>query len=219
MSKYFNYFPKISYYLQNDPKSVDNVTNITTRFSLEKNFTENTSVYYNYVIRDGETPEILAKRFYGDQERHWMILMVNEIVDPFYDWPLEQRSMIRFISNKYSGNNYADTANTNVSGLTWARQNTHSYYKIVTTTFEETSLTKTFEIDEDTYDTLIIGNIPVPTLPDGATITKTVEKTTKSYYDYEYDLNEEKRKIKVLKPEFASALQEEFLNVTNTRRL
>jgi hypothetical protein len=40
-----------------------------------------------------------------------------------------------------------------------------------------------------------------------------ISKETQSYYDYEMELNESKRSIKLLKPEFVSAVEEEFRRV------
>ena len=219
MAKYFKYFQKVPYYQQIDDKSFQIVTNLITRFSLEETFKNNTSVYNEYAIRDGETPEHLAKRFYGEQERHWIILMMNNIVDPFYDWPLEHKSFINYVTNKYAANNYADTANTNISGLNWSRENTHSYFKTVSTTFEDTVNTQIFEIDSETYANTSTGPITIPPLQDGNQITKTVSKGTKSYYEYETEQNENKRTVKILKPEFATTLFEELLRLTKQRRI
>jgi len=219
MAKYFRYFQKTPYYQQSDAKSVDVVTNIMTRFSLEEEFKNNTSVYNKYTVKDGETPENLAKRFYGEQERHWIILMMNNIVDPFYDWPLEQRTFNTYVTNKYATSEYADTANTSLSGLAWSRQNIHSYFKSVSTTYDQNTRTQIYVIDSETYANTTTGSINIPPLQDGSQITKVVTKGTKSYYDYEQEENEKKREIKVLKPEFATTLFEELLRLTKQRRL
>jgi hypothetical protein len=50
-------------------------------------------------------------------------------------------------------------------------------------------------------------------LKDGNTIRIQVSKETQSYYDYEMELNESKRKIKLLKPEFVNSVEEEFRRV------
>ena len=62
--------------------------------------------------------------------------MFNDIIDPQFDWPLDSRTIIEYIDYKYSAPEYADTANTNVSGLSWAKNisNVKSYYKTITTT-------------------------------------------------------------------------------------
>ena len=218
MAKYFRYFNQINYNVNDN--YFDVVTNIMNRFTLEEQFKNNVAVYYKYSIKDGETPEQLSKKFYGETERHWIILSMNNIVDPFYDWPLSHRSFIKYVENKYSVSQYADTANTNISGITWSRSNIHSYFKTIETLYNNYSNSKTLEIGFDTYDTLITGQTVVdPSLTDGNTIVKNVTKSSKTYYDYEYDENESKRSIKILKKEFVRPLMEEFMVLTNNKTL
>jgi len=218
MAKYFRYFNKINYNVNDN--YFDVVTNLMNRFTLEEQFKNNVAVYYKYSIMDGETPEQLSKKFYGETERHWIILSMNNIVDPFYDWPLSNRAFIKYVENKYATSQYADTANTNISGVTWARSNIHSYFKTIETSYNNYANSKTLEIDFDTYDTLITGQTVIdPALTDGNTIVKNITKSSKTYYDYEYDENESKRSIKILKKEFVRPLMEEFMVLTNNRTL
>ena len=72
MAKYFNYFPKTFYSTQDVVRSVDTVTNITARFSLEQSFLDNTTIYLKYDVQESDTPEIIASKIYGSSERHWM---------------------------------------------------------------------------------------------------------------------------------------------------
>lgn len=218
MAKYFKYFNRIEY--NSNDNYYDVVTNIMNRFTLEEKFKNNVAVYYKYSIRDNETPELLARKFYGDTERHWIILSMNNIVDPFYDWPLSTKSFNKYLENKYSGSSYADTANTNISGLTWSKSNIHSYFKTIETTFNSYQSSKTLEIDSGTYTNLITGETQVdPELANGNVITKNIIKSNKTYYDYEYDGNENKRPIKILKKEFIKPLMEEFMVLTNNKLL
>ena len=205
MSKYFNYFPKTVYSLD-DTNNVDVVTSIVSRFSFENSFRDNTSVYYEYDIQDSDTPEIIANKFYGDSEKHWVVLMLNQIVDPQFDWPLDQRTIISFINEKYSAN-----ASVGQSGITWAQGNTHSYYKIETRTTNSTNteLQTKLQIDANTYANVAATTTNL-TLEDGNSITIKVSKETKSYYDYEVEQNETKRTIKLLKPEFVSPIEDEL---------
>jgi len=94
MSKYFNYFPKTVYSTANNLTQTDIVTNITSRFGFEQSLRENTSAYYKYSIQDGDTPEIIASKFYGDPEKHWMVLAYNNIIDPQWDWPMEYNTLM-----------------------------------------------------------------------------------------------------------------------------
>jgi hypothetical protein len=213
MAKYFNNFPKEYYTLEDKPNGLDIVTNIISRFSLEQSFKENTSIYEKYNVQDSDTPEIIAAKMYDSSERHWIVLAMNDIVDPQFDWPLDYRTLISFIDDKY-------TANANVSagqtGLVWAQQNTQSYYSIETRTTTKNGeyLEKKVQVDANTYANVSVSSSNV-TLNDGNQITISTTKENKSYYDYELEENENKRQIKILKPEFAYALEQELKNVFN----
>lgn len=212
MSKYFNYFPKTFYKLNENSNDVDVVTNITSRFGFEQSFKDNSAVYYEYNIQDSDTPEIIANKFYGSPERHWAVLMINNIVDPQFDWPLDQRTIISYMNGKYSAN-----ASVGQSGTAWAQSNIHSYYKVETRTSNSTGseLQTKIQIDANTYANVAATTTNL-TLDDGNSITITTSKETKSYYDYEIEQNEAKRTIKLLKPEFVSSIEEEIKIVFNT---
>jgi hypothetical protein len=212
MSKYFNYFPKTFYKLNQNSNDVDAVTNITARFGFEQAFKNNSAVYYEYDVQDSDTPEIIANKFYGSPERHWAVLMINDIVDPQFDWPLDQRTIISYIDEKYLAN-----ASVGQSGTTWAQANIHSYYKVETRTTNSTGteLQSKLEIDANTYANVAATTSNL-TLDDGNSITITTTKETKSYYDYEVEENEAKRTIKLLKPEFVSSIEEELKIIFNT---
>lgn len=209
MAKYFSKFPKTYYTLQASPYGLDAVTNIISRFSLEQSFKDNTSIYEKYNVQESDTPEIIASKLYGSSERHWIVLAMNDIVDAQFDWPLEYRTLISVIDSKYTAN-----ANTGQTGLNWAQQNTHSYYSIEKRTTIKTGdfSEKKVQVDANTYANVSVTSSNI-TLDDGNQITISITKETKSYYDYEIEENENKRQIKLLKPEFAFALEEELTNV------
>lgn len=211
MAKYFNFFPKVLYAPNFEMESLDVLTNITTRFTFEQKFKENTSVYYKYDIEDGDTPETLSYKLYGSPEKHWVILLMNDIVDPFFDWPLKQQNVIKFVDNKYSAN-----ANVGQTGYEWAASNIHSYYKIRTQTINSNGQTDVvkYQIDANTYADLATSSTTY-TLADGNQITIDISKEPKTYYEYEVDLNENKRTIKILKPEIIPAVEKEFKRVLN----
>ena len=211
MAKYFNFFPQVFYAQDSGLKSLDVLTNLTTRFTFEEEFKNNTSVYYKYDVEDGDTPEILAYKIYGSSEKHWVILLLNDIVDPLYDWPLKQQNVIKFVDNKYSAN-----ANVGQTGYNWASTNTHSYYKVVTQTVPSTGeidITK-YQIDSNAYSILTTSSTTY-TLSDQKQITVAISKELKTYYEYEVDENEAKRTIKILKPEIIPDLEKEFKRVLN----
>jgi hypothetical protein len=218
MTKYFNTFPKIDYDL--DSTELQYVTNITSRFGLDESLKENSAVYYTYNIDDGDTPEILASKVYGSPEKHWVILMMNDIIDPQFDWPLTYSEFNQYIEEKYSQPDYANTTNTSVSGLSWSQNinNVEAYYKVVTKQINDTITIEKFEVDANTYANNTLMGISLEygdtyTLRDGVNVNLKTTKTTQTYYEYEQELNESKRTIKLLKPEFVPYLEEELVRV------
>ena len=213
MAKYFNYFPQTYYAFNNDPNAVQVVTNLTNKFSFEDSFKNNTSLFYEYSVVDGETPEVLAHKIYGSSERHWIILAMNDIYNPQMDWPIENRALNDIIEYKYTGSPYANTANGQ-TGLEWAQTNNHSFYKLETQTDNLTTeqYKKTTQIDANTYIALATSTTTY-TLDSGNSITVNVSKSAKTYYDYEIDANDSKRTVKILKPEYVAAVEQEFQNI------
>ena len=61
----------------------------------------------NY-INDGETPEIVAEKFYGSVRYHWLVIIANSIVDVKREWPLSQRALVAYVDDKYGLNNRTD---------------------------------------------------------------------------------------------------------------
>jgi hypothetical protein len=209
MAKYFNYFPKTYYTSQST--TTENVTNIIARYAFEQAFKENTSVFYDYDIQDSDTPEIIASKIYGSPERHWLVLMMNDIVDAQYDWPLKQDTLIKYINSKYQSSANTQTGQT---GLQWAQSNNHSYYRIETRTtgYNNASIEKKYEIDANTYNSLA-PTLTSVILDNGISITISISKDVKSYYVYEDEENEKKRTIKLLKPELAFTVERELKDI------
>lgn len=190
MAKYFNFFPLTDYRFSEKEANII-ATKITSRFSFEEKLKENTVAYYKYTVKDGETPEMLAHRFYGSSEKHWVILMVNDIVDPLYDWVLDERTFNEYVKSKYS----AQAALVNKNGIEWAKTNIHSYYKLISQKSDNVVRQREIVIDEDTY-----LNTPseyqVILLADGNSVEEAISKKELSYYDYERQVNEEKEILK-----------------------
>jgi len=215
MAKFFNYFPKTFYTSNNTSSGIDTVTNIIARFGFEKKLKENSSAFYKYTIKDSDTPEIIAGKFYDHVERHWIVLLFNDIIDPQYDWPLDSRTLIQYINTKYSANQYADTANTSITGISWAQNTSHvkSYFKNITrTSADGTDIVEKITVDANTYANIAATSIAY-TLNNSSSITETISKTTQTYYDYEVELNEAKREIKLLKSDFVPEVEKEFRRV------
>lgn len=209
MAKYFRHYPKELYSLEDRPVALDAITNICTRFTFEKSFKENTATYYDYQIQEGETAEMIAHKLYGSPEMHWVIFMINDIIDPYYDWPMSNNVFKQYLNNKY-----ATQAGPNSTGVKWCTVNIKSYYLTETRTVTKTGakVVETREVDFDTWDAYnsYLNDI---TLDTGEKILIEGTKSTKSYYNYEVEENEKRRTIKLIKPEIAGVLSKQFKKV------
>ena len=213
MAKYFNYFPKTFYTSNNDVNGVEAITNIIARFAFDSQLKENSSAFYPYQIQDSDTPEIIADKYYGNVEYHWVVLLFNNIIDPQFDWPLKSDTLIDYIDKKYTANGSANTPAQ--SGLTWAlsENNVQGYFKVVTTTANDGTITQEkITIDANTYANVATGTNTYTTQA-GESVKVVVTKETQSYYTYETNLNESKREINLVKSDFLPQIEKEFKRV------
>ena len=97
---YFNSMPKI---LTPDVNG-DGIllTNLMTRSELIPSLLNNPMMFYKYDIQDGDTPEIVADKYYGDSYRYWIVLYANQILDPQWNWPLNNQQFDAYLTKKYS---------------------------------------------------------------------------------------------------------------------
>ena len=101
---YFARFPDIIY----DGKGDGNFTivnNLLRRVVIREKVKTNTFLYDTYDVKEGESPEVVADKFYGDPEYHWVVLMVNDITDRYHDWPMSTPQFLQFVNEKYDNPN------------------------------------------------------------------------------------------------------------------
>jgi len=97
---YFNKIPHILYDSKGQEDYKD-VTNLLRRVSLRTKVRTNVLFFDTYDVKEGETPEIIAHKLYGDPELHWIILMINDITDRYHQWPMSTPQFLAFINDKY----------------------------------------------------------------------------------------------------------------------
>tara|TARA_Y200000002_G_C22663709_1_gene656993 strand:+ start:1475 stop:2107 length:633 start_codon:yes stop_codon:yes gene_type:complete len=60
------------------------------------------AVFFNkYAIQDGERPDALAEKLYGNQFYDWVILLTNNMVNAQYDWPLSNYALSKTMEREY----------------------------------------------------------------------------------------------------------------------
>lgn len=103
---YFANFPDILYPFELGGKiRLVRVKDIVSNVRVRKKVLSNITLYDEYDIEDGETPEIIAERVYGDANLHWVIMLTNDRYDLWNDFPLSGEALSKYIENKYGQGN------------------------------------------------------------------------------------------------------------------
>jgi hypothetical protein len=97
---YFNRFPMMVYDVKGD-KNYKLLPDILRRVKLRSGIRTGAFLFDNYDVVDGERPEDVAFKYFGDAELHWVILMTNNVTDRYYQWPLTQPQFQEYITDKY----------------------------------------------------------------------------------------------------------------------
>jgi hypothetical protein len=197
MSGYFSHFPSLQY-------SGTTVKNITLKANLIDSFKQTATNFYPYTISDGETADSIAYDYYGDPNYVWIIYLTNDIIDPYYDWPLSILEFDEFIKSKYGSIEQA--------------KSTTAYYKKIPVDYYVNDITNEF-ILASLYNPTTNGynwskvtvdeNIKISsaTTPDPA-VWQAVD-----VYSDELEKNEEKRYIKLLDERFVVELDRKLKDV------
>jgi hypothetical protein len=198
--QYFDTLPKVIY-TQNGVSSV--YTNLLARVSIIPEILKDPLIYYTYDIQEGDTPEIIAHKYYGDSYRYWIVLFANELLDPQWDWPLTSKMFEQYLADKYPSTNiYSEI----------------EYYEKVITQYDVNTQTTTVNrvrIDEDVYNGLPVTQTATYTLPTGP-VTITTDRNAVSIYDYELNQNEAKRNIRILNSIYVNQFEEQFKQLLTT---
>lgn len=222
MSRFFDYFPTIGYDFTGKidvVKEYNTVTNVLFRVSFIEKIMEQTTSYYDYFVEEGETPEILADKLYGDPELHWVIIYANRILDPQYDWPLSGDTFTNYIIDKYGSIEYAQTNIHHYEKIytrydSRSRETTTRKYEI--NGIELISLETGWDVPYESYDTMAESVFEAFDIGDGTTCQETITRNTVTLYDYEDELNEQKRSIKVINPVFLPLIRQQFEELTRS---
>jgi len=101
---YFSRFPLMTYDVAADGK-YKLLPDILKRVKLRSGLRSSAFMFEKYDVKDGEKPEDVAFKWFGDPEYHWVILMTNNVTDRYYQWPLSQPQFQEHITDKYGAGN------------------------------------------------------------------------------------------------------------------
>ena len=102
--KYFEYLPNIKYALSTNKAGITNDIQIKDYFkamSLRPELFREETLYVEYIVKNGETPDQVSRQFYEDTQFYWIILQINGIYDYYNQWPLSSYELEQYITRKY----------------------------------------------------------------------------------------------------------------------
>ena len=100
---YFSKFPLITYDIKGD-KIRKLLPDILRRVKLRAAIKSGGMLFDKYDVKEGEKPEDVAFKWFGDAELHWVILMTNNVTDRYYGWPMNSAQFVEFLTDKYGDN-------------------------------------------------------------------------------------------------------------------
>ena len=189
---YFKFFPNVTY---NGKSAV----NITRRTAIQQQLYSSPISFLSYTVADGEKPEDIALYYYEDIGKTWLIFMANNIIDPVSQWPLGTIDFDKMIIKKYTAQ--AKAVNSSYVGngvINWTK-NTSLTSNILWYQNAENS-----RISKDTY--LLNADLGLITAGDWTPVR---------IYDYELELNENKRNIFLFNRVYASQAESELKGLLN----
>ncbi|MBT5188133.1 MAG: baseplate wedge protein 53 [Kordiimonadaceae bacterium] len=163
------------------------VKNLFIKVKVPQSYIDNPYTWELWYVRDQDSPEIIAEKYYGDSNYYWIILLFNNMINRYDDWPLNERSFNKKIIRDYGSLRYSMIIPHCYVKLT-SRDVIDEYNNI------ETIIDEDYKISPTTYEKLSFNE------------RNSFKLITK--YDYELSNNEERRNIRILKqniiPDFLS---------------
>ena len=100
MPEYFESFPNRLYDLKGNGQQTL-VKDIFRRMKVRDNIKNNLALYATYDVVPGDTPETISFKHFGSTDYFWVICLMNDITDRYYDWPLDYQAFEEYVTDKY----------------------------------------------------------------------------------------------------------------------
>ena len=196
MSDYFSKVPNFEYVSRLPDAHISDyitVKNLFKRGALEPDILENLALQTKYKIRGDDRPDNVANDYYESSELDWLVLTCNNIVNVQTEWPMLQNDFDRYLLDKYG---------------TYEKLNAAHHY--------ETTEIKNVDGATITPAGLTVASDYAVTYYDAATgqeVEKENTATEVTNYEYESKIEDEKRNIYLLKPEYLNVIKDDIDNI------
>ena len=241
-TKYFSNFPTIQYTLSSG--KVVRIKYFFRKSKIEQEAVKSIVEYTLYEIEDGERPDVLATKLYGNADLHWTFFLVNDI-ENYYDWFKDSEVFEEYISKKYPGQYAIANASTDiVSAKSNDADKTNKFLlgeKVTSVSSEGRVIEVSPEHNRIAIEggrflanETITGKVSTKSFTptsvinhsDGVSYYKNSDGLRKnssgsgyssvSHYEEENELNEKKRKIKIITPAKIMGIVNKFEQVMSS---
>lgn len=160
------------------------VKNIFRRVKLREDLLDDFVTLETYRIKGDERPDQVAHLFYGDPRYDWIVLTVNNSIDQNFSWPMTDDKFYNFLLTKYGSEE---------------KINEIKYYitKEIKDFEGNIMLEAGIVVDSDFVFKYFDRKLEKQVTVSGSGLLKSITN-----FDYEMDLNEQKRDILILRREY-----------------
>lgn len=96
------FFAKFPVFLARIGNETQTIEDFFVRIAPNVQYTTLANMLTPYFISDGQKIEDVAFDVYGDPSLHWVVLLCNNITNPYEDWPLEDAVLYRHVFDWYN---------------------------------------------------------------------------------------------------------------------
>lgn len=96
----FDYHGNILYTVATEKDAIV-IKNIIQKVNIRRSIKETTEAFVEYELVDGDRPEIIAHKVYGSVNYHWVVLLMNDICNPYYGWIMTDEEIEKYVDKKY----------------------------------------------------------------------------------------------------------------------
>ena len=198
MSSYFNLVPDFEYVSRlPDAKIGDYITvkNLFRKVVLREDIYQNLTFFTKYDIKGDDRPDNVAADVYEDSSLDWVVLLANNILNISNEWPMTQADFNRYLLDKYN-----DDYNKIYNGI--------RHYETIEVKDSNGIVIckKGLKVSQDYnityYDYFLSG------MTTANNITRPVTN-----YEYEENIENEKRDIFILKPQYLSVVLDDISDI------
>ena len=198
MSNYFRKVPDIEYVNRLPDSSIGDyikVKNIFKGVSIREDILQDLTVFEKFQIVGDDRPDNVAFEFYGDSNLDWLVLKCNNIINVQSEWPLTQMDLDEYLLDKYGD------YNTLYNGIHHYETKEIKNSKGVVIVPEGLQVSENYKV---TYFDSALGQHR------SSLIEEKNIATSITNYDYEINIENEKRNIYLLKTGYTSLVEEDL---------